>query len=120
MKLNPATQLPLSPEIVDELECAAGSLAYAAPEQIKSKKAISCPSTDIWSLGVILYALVTARLPFADDFDLRLQQKILEGQYEMPSGISTSLQDLIRNCLSLKPETRFNIHHVLQSSWCTM
>lgn len=120
LKLNPATQLPLSPEIVDELECAAGSLAYAAPEQIKSKKAISCPSTDIWSLGVILYALVTARLPFADDFDLRLQQKILEGQYEMPSGISTSLQDLIRNCLSLKPETRFNIHHVLQSSWCTM
>jgi tRNA A-37 threonylcarbamoyl transferase component Bud32 len=120
IKMNPATQLPLSPEIVNELECAAGSLAYAAPEQIKSKKAISCPSTDIWSLGVILYTLVTAKLPFADDFDLRLQQKIMEGQYEMPNGISSSLQDLIRNCLSLKPETRFNICQVLQSSWCTM
>jgi len=118
MKMS--TQLPLSPEIANELECAAGSLAYAAPEQIKSKKAISCPSTDIWSLGVILYALVTAKLPFSDDFDLRLQQKIMEGQYEMPAHISTSLQDLIRNCLSLNPETRFNIKQILQSSWCVM
>lgn len=114
------TNLPLSPEIINDLECAAGSLAYAAPEQIKNTKAISCPSTDIWSLGIILYALVTGQLPFNDDFDLRLQQKILEGQYEMPKHISTQLQDLIRGCLALNPGERFTISQVLQSSWCQM
>ncbi|KAL9553403.1 hypothetical protein MBANPS3_003316 [Mucor bainieri] len=120
VKVNPATNLPLSPDIVNDLDCAAGSLAYAAPEQIKSAKAISCPSTDIWSLGIILYALVTARLPFADDYDLRLQQKVLDGQYEMPLDISTELQDLIKCCLDVNPETRFNINQVMQSAWCTL
>lgn len=120
LKLNAVTNLPLSPEILSNLDCAAGSLAYAAPEQIKSSKAISCPSTDIWSLGVILYSLVTAKLPFHDDYDLRLQQKIMQGQYHMPEYVSAELQDLIKNCLSLAPESRFNINQVLQSRWCTM
>ncbi|KAG2235883.1 hypothetical protein INT48_008186 [Thamnidium elegans] len=118
VKINPATNLPLSPEIINELECAAGSLAYAAPEQIRSAKAISCPSTDIWSLGIILYTLVTAQLPFHDDYDLRLQQKILNGQYNIPSNLSEELQQLIRKCLDSNPDSRFNINQVIQSSWC--
>lgn len=120
LKLNAATNMPLSPEILNDLDCAAGSLAYAAPEQIKSSKAISCPSTDIWSLGVILYSLVTAKLPFYDDYDLRLQQKIMTGDYHMPSYLSPELQELIQNCLAFNPESRFNINQVLQSCWCTM
>lgn len=112
------TNLPLSPEIIQDLECAAGSLAYAAPEQIKSAKAMTCPSTDIWSLGIILYALVTGKLPFNDDYDLRLQQKILDGQYEMPEHLSSPLKDLIRACLNKEPAERFTISQVLQSTWC--
>ncbi|EIE88800.1 hypothetical protein RO3G_13511 [Rhizopus delemar RA 99-880] len=98
-------------------DIAGGSLAYAAPEQIKSTRAISCPLTDIWSLGVILYALVSRKLPFQDDYDLRLQQKILLGDYDMPSDISLELQDLIQHCLMPDPHQRFNIQQVLQSSW---
>lgn len=118
LKIN--TNLPLSPEIIHDLESAAGSLAYAAPEQIKNSKAISCPSTDIWSLGIILYTLVTSQLPFNDDYDLRLQQKILEGQYTMPTHISSQLKDLIENCLQVDPTKRYNIDQVLQSDWCNM
>ncbi|KAI9468271.1 MAG: kinase-like domain-containing protein [Benjaminiella poitrasii] len=117
--LPPHITAPLSPECLNDLDCAGGSLAYASPEQVRSKRAIACPTTDIWSLGIILYALVTRKLPFSDDFELRLQQKILEGNYEMPTDISSELQDLIRNCLSVDPKTRFTINQVLQSSWCT-
>lgn len=119
-KINPATHLPLSPEIQSDLECAAGSLAYAAPEQIKSKKAISCPSTDIWSLGVILYALITDKLPFSDDYEPRLQQKILQGEYEMPCNVSSELQDLIKGCLDLDPSSRFTTNQILTSPWLNM
>ena len=98
-------------------DIAGGSLAYAAPEQIQSAQAISCPLTDIWSLGVLLYSLVCRKLPFQDDYDLRLQQKILLGEYDMPSDISLELQDLIKHCLMPDPHQRFNIQQVLESSW---
>ncbi|KAI8371125.1 kinase-like domain-containing protein [Blakeslea trispora] len=120
LKINPVTQLPLSPDPNEEEESAGGSLAYAAPEQIKSRKAIGCPSTDIWSLGIILYALVTGRLPFSDDYDLRLQQKILAGQYDMPHHLSPELQLLLQNCLHPDPQARFTIQQVLESSWCRL
>ncbi|KAI8877697.1 kinase-like protein [Backusella circina FSU 941] len=111
---------PCSPnELFSDLECAAGSLPYASPEQIKSTKAIACPSADIWSLGVILYALVSGKLPFSDDYEPRLQQKILRGEFDLPENISADLETLIKKCLALRPEDRPTISQVLQSSWCS-
>ncbi|CAG8849192.1 542_t:CDS:2, partial [Racocetra persica] len=49
-------------------EEAGGSIAYCAPEQARSKTSIKNPAVDIWSLGVVLYALMTNKLPFMDDF----------------------------------------------------
>ncbi|CAO3699814.1 unnamed protein product [Rhizopus stolonifer] len=96
---------------------AGGSLPYVAPEQIKSSTAIGCPSTDIWSLGVILYALTVGKLPFSDDYDLRLQQKIISGVYDMPESLSSSLQGLLRACLQLDPQQRLTIQQIRDSSW---
>lgn len=100
-----------------ETEEAGGSLAYASPEQIKQEAPLNCPKTDIWSLGVILYALVVGSLPFMDTYDLRLQQKILEGQYRLPSDLSPSLQSLLQGCLAYHPKQRPSIDQVLNSSW---
>ncbi|KAK4511314.1 uncharacterized protein ATC70_012529 [Mucor velutinosus] len=102
-----------------ELETAGGSLAYAAPEQIRQKMPLVCPKTDIWSLGVILYTLTVGSLPFMDDYDLRLQQKILEGHFEVPHdlALSTALKELIYACLAYEPEKRFDIQDILQSKW---
>ncbi|KAL0136347.1 kinase-like domain-containing protein [Mucor lusitanicus] len=102
-----------------ELETAGGSLAYAAPEQIRQKTPLACPKTDIWSLGVILYTLTVGSLPFMDDYDLRLQQKILDGHFAIPEGLtlSNALKELIHTCLAYEPQERCDIDAILHSKW---
>ncbi|CAO3659926.1 unnamed protein product [Rhizopus stolonifer] len=115
---QPLVQLPMSPPLEHSPDIiAGGSLPYAAPEQVKSPKAIGCPSTDIWSLGVLLYAMVTGRLPFSDDYEPRLQQKILTGEYDLPDSVSVELQDLIKHCLCLDSHERYDIRQVMVSPW---
>jgi MAP/microtubule affinity-regulating kinase len=61
-----------------------GSLPYAAPELLlpqTSDVLYPHPRQDIWALGVMLYTLLTGRLPFADSFEPRLQIKILKGDF---------------------------------------
>jgi serine/threonine protein kinase len=68
-----------------------GSLPYAAPELLMpqfSTPARVDPAQDIWALGVMLYAMLTGRLPFVDTFDPRLQMKILHGKFSTYTFIS--------------------------------
>ena len=61
-----------------------GSLPYAAPELLLPQTSDTFPShprQDIWALGVMLYTLLSGRLPFADSFEPRLQIKILRGGF---------------------------------------
>jgi len=67
---------------------------------ISGKKYIGKLS-DIWSSGIILYAMVWGFLPFEDSNTGILYQKILKGKFEIPSDLSPSIVDLLKNILNV-------------------
>ncbi|GAB1523351.1 serine/threonine-protein kinase gin4 [Rhizoctonia solani] len=95
------------------LETSCGSPHYASPE-IVAGKAYHGASSDVWSCGVVLYALLTSRLPF-DHPDIRvLLKKVKVGKFEMNSDISPLAQDLIRRMLVVDPEKRITVRQIFR------
>src|SRR6266404_5944649 len=101
------------------LRTACGSPHYAAPEVIEGR-AYNGSSSDIWSCGVILFALLAGRLPF-DDEDLHtLLEKVKIGSYEMPQSIDKRAQDLIARMLEKDVRKRITIEQILVHPFYTM
>lgn len=93
------------------LSTACGSPHYAAPELLKNRQ-YRGDKADIWSLGVILYAMLAATLPF-DDPDMRLMMnKTKKGQYSMPKNLSPEAEDLIRCMLQVDPQRRITLAEI--------
>lgn len=91
-----------------KLRTSCGSPHYAAPELLKGKH-YRGDKVDIWSLGVILFAMLAARLPF-DEPDMKVQtEKTKKGHYEMPEFLSLEAKDLIRRMLNLNPDKRISL-----------
>ncbi|KAL1918503.1 uncharacterized protein VTP21DRAFT_3163 [Calcarisporiella thermophila] len=94
-----------------------GSLPYASPEQLRSPTRLRCPQVDIWAMGVVLYALVTGRLPFHDEYQPRLHFQIISGRYSEPEGASGALKELLAGVFHTQPEKRWDIDQLLDTEW---
>ena len=90
------------------LKTACGSPCYAAPEMIAGKR-YNGTMVDLWSCGVILFALLAGYLPFEDPNTSNLYKKILSADFEMPNNLSNEAQDLITRILTTDPEKRITI-----------
>lgn len=98
------------------LKTACGSPNYAAPEVI-SGRSYGGVEVDIWSLGVILFAMVCGRMPFDDDSMPALFNQIKEGKYQMPNYISSDVEDIINRMLQPNPVKRITMREIKDHPW---
>jgi serine/threonine protein kinase len=108
----------LATHIEDGLHCmsSCGSPNYAAPE-IVSCSAYCGPEVDIWSVGVILFALVSGRLPFDDPSFPTLFKRIRKAEFKLPLEFSDALKDLILRILNPDPIARITIQQLKCHPW---
>ena len=100
----------------DQLKTACGSPCYASPEMIAGKKYFGL-DTDMWSLGVITYAMTVGYLPFEDPDTNKLYKKILNLDFIIPGFIEKPCKDLIKNLLMTDPSRRFKINDITSHIW---
>ncbi|KAI0729861.1 Pkinase-domain-containing protein [Fomitopsis betulina] len=99
-----------------QLETSCGSPHYASPEIVNGHK-YTGTATDIWSCGVILYALLTGRLPF-DDKNVRvLLGKVKLGKYDIPVNLDPMAKDLLTRMLVVDVKQRITMAQVLAHPW---
>ena len=95
-----------------------GSPCYVSPECISGRKYDGLIS-DIWSCGVILYAMVTGMLPWTKRKMHDLFNQIKRGDYKIPSYVSNQCQNLIKMLLTVDPINRITLEQAKNHTWFT-
>lgn len=99
-----------------KLDTFCGSPPYAAPELFQGKK-YDGPEVDVWSLGVILYTLVSGSLPFDGQNLKELRERVLRGKYRIPFYMSTDCENLLKRFLVLNPGKRGTLEQIMKDRW---
>ncbi|XP_051991063.1 serine/threonine-protein kinase MARK2 isoform X6 [Xyrauchen texanus] len=100
----------------NKLDTFCGSPPYAAPELFQGKK-YDGPEVDVWSLGVILYTLVSGSLPFDGQNLKELRERVLKGKYRIPFYMSTDCENLLKKFLILNPTKRGSLEQIMKDRW---
>ena len=101
------------------LQSACGSPSYAAPEMLTGEK-YRAPPVDIWSAGIVLYAMICGYLPFEDDDNDALYDKICKGKFTIPNHVSEKGRDLLNKILVTDPKKRFTITQIKSHPWFSL
>lgn len=98
------------------LKTSCGSLFYAAPEILLAQN-YTGSEVDIWSCGVILYAMLTGSLPFQDADKSVVVESIVNGTYSPPENVSLEARDLVMKMLRVNPVQRITIPEIKRHPW---
>ncbi len=86
-----------------------GTIAYMSPEQARGEELDA--RTDVWSLGAVLYEMITGRLPFPGDYEQAVVYSILNGEPEPPTalrtGVPMELERIVAKCLAKDAARRY-------------
>ncbi|XP_022890998.1 CBL-interacting protein kinase 18-like [Olea europaea var. sylvestris] len=98
------------------LHTACGTPAYIAPEVIR-QRGYDGSRADIWSCGVILFAMLAGYLPFKDSNLMEMYRKISRAEYKFPNWFPPEVRKLLSQILDPNPYTRISIDEIMQNSW---
>ena len=100
-----------------------GSARYASPEQLRGDTSPG-PQSDVFSLGVVGYELLTGTHPYTDEDRTRLSQGLyvkLRSPCALNSRIPRAVEGVLRRCLEIRPDKRFadamELTRVLEAAW---
>lgn len=96
----------------NHLQTFCGTICYAAPEMLRGEK-YAGEKIDVWSLGIILYALLCGELPFDDDDDNVTRAKILSEEPAYPEHLPAEAISLLKSLLSKRPFPRPSLQDIL-------
>ncbi|KAJ3811374.1 Pkinase-domain-containing protein [Lentinula aff. lateritia] len=91
---------------------ACGSLHYCAPEVVTGYGNYNGPMADVWSCGIILFALLTCSLPFNPENDDDLKEEIIHAEVPFPTGLDSDAQDLISRMLTKNVQERITMSKI--------
>lgn len=93
-----------------------GTLSYLSPEIIEGQPH-EPKKADIWSLGIVLYAISVGRLPYKGRNENEILSKICKGRPVYPEGFNPKLKELIECMLDKNPAKRWTVSKVLSHEW---
>ncbi|KAL6785808.1 SNRK1B [Auxenochlorella protothecoides x Auxenochlorella symbiontica] len=98
------------------LRCHCGSPSYAAPE-IVARREYDAPPVDVWSLGVVLFAMLAGYLPFHSKDKKALSAKIVAGAFRFPAWVDPQARDLLSRMLTVDPGARATLAECAVHPW---
>ena len=98
------------------LKTGCGSPCYIPPEMIK-EEGYNAEKSDIWSAGIILYLMLCGHLPFYEEDNQLMYDKIIKGDYNISNFLSDEAKDIIKKILEVDPKKRLSFEEIKEHPW---